>query len=499
MINHYYYRLYIILVIIVTIPILFSKINLVGNHEIASFLLSYDNFLDFITNHKEVNFLLDIENNRFRPIFYLFKGAEYFLLKDNHFFSFLIRYILIIVISLNLFSFIYFISKDYFITFLISAFIIFFPTNYDIFYRLDVQEFYFLLFFSFFLITFVEKYKNLNKDFIRFLLLILIIGTKENFVFHVFLFFVINKLLKNDLIIFNHRIYFRLIFLFIFSFFLKFYFIFNIFGSKAYQLSLGFEKYLSLIFKFPTQNLINFIYLILVGFFLNLFLRKKIAIKHLKIFLILSGHLFLDYFFYQGLSSYRHYLISILVVGFLSLIILTNYKKELFLDNKFLLAIFSFSSYLSIITLFIITFFLNLKTTTYNIKENQHSIIIHSDRSNLLVIHDEISEKVISLAYFSKFYNPNKKVFFHVIDNNKSINDISNQAGGSYDEFYFSKINKVFYTNKFTQNQIISQNIGLCVIFDKKFKKNCGKSKILIMPEEIHLIIDNKINLHAFN
>ncbi len=478
---------------------MFSKINLVGNHEIASFLLSYDNFLDFITNHKELNFLLDIENNRFRPIFYLFKGTEYFLLKDNHFLSFLIRYILIIVISFNLFSFIYFISKDYFVTFIISAFIIFFPTNYDIFYRLDVQEFYFLLFFSFFLITFVEKYKNFNKDFIRFLLLILILGTKENFVFHIFLFFVINKLLKNDLIIFNHRIYFRLIFFFIFSFFLKFYFIFNIFGSKAYQLSIGFEKYLSLIFKFPTQNLINFIYLIIVGIFLYLFLRKKIAIKHLKIFLILSGHLLLDYFFYQGLGSYRHYLISILVVSFLSLIILTNYKKELFLGNKFLLAIFSFSSYLSIFTLFIITFFLNLKTTVYNIKENQHSTIIHSDRSDLLVIHDEISEKLISLAYFSKFYNPNKKVFFHIIDNNKSINDISNQAGGSYDEFYFSKINKVFYTNKFTQNQIISQNIGLCVIFDKKFKKNCGKRKILIMPEEIHLIIDNKMNLQAFN
>ena len=64
---------------------------------------------------------------------------------------------------------------------------------------------------------------------------------------------------------------------------------------------------------------------------------------------------------------------------------------------------------------------------------------------------------------------------------------------------FISKINKVFYTNKFTQNQIISQNIGLCVIFDKKFKKNCGKRKILIMPEEIHLIIDNKMNLQAFN
>ena len=69
----------------------------------------------------------------------------------------------------------------------------------------------------------------------------------------------------------------------------------------------------------------------------------------------------------------------------------------------------------------------------------------------------------------------------------------------NYNEFIFFKKDKDYVLNKSPKNPTTSNNIELCVIFDKRFEKKCGKKKIITMPKEIYLITDRKINFKAFN
>ena len=91
-----YKKIFLLLLIVSISPLLFSKINLIGNHEIPNYLTNFFNFKDFLINHEEINFMISSENQRYRPTFYTIKGLEYFLLEDNHFNYFALKFLLII-------------------------------------------------------------------------------------------------------------------------------------------------------------------------------------------------------------------------------------------------------------------------------------------------------------------------------------------------------------------------------------------------------------------
>jgi hypothetical protein len=66
-------HLYFFLCLLGHVPLLFSKIAFVDNHEIYSSILYYNNFFEFIKNHNEINPFLG-EPSRFRPFYYIIKG-----------------------------------------------------------------------------------------------------------------------------------------------------------------------------------------------------------------------------------------------------------------------------------------------------------------------------------------------------------------------------------------------------------------------------------------
>ena len=137
-------------------------------------------------------------------------------------------------------------KKEDLIFFSTSA-IIFFPTNYDIFARLDVQEFYFLIFFSILTFLIIKKnlFKNLEyklKDFLIFIFLILISGVKEIFVFHICLFIIVNYLFNLKITIFKNKFYYFFLILLQLLFLTKFLSIFVNVGSGAYELEHNFNK-----------------------------------------------------------------------------------------------------------------------------------------------------------------------------------------------------------------------------------------------------------------
>ena len=65
-----------ILIMILGIPILFNKINLIDNHEIIRFTLIYSNYFDYFLNHSEI--IPRLQEPNYRPIFYIIKGFFFF-------------------------------------------------------------------------------------------------------------------------------------------------------------------------------------------------------------------------------------------------------------------------------------------------------------------------------------------------------------------------------------------------------------------------------------
>lgn len=469
-----YKKIFFVLLIISISPLLFSKINLIGNHEIPNYLNNFLSFRDFLLNHEEINFLIETNNQRYRPTFYIIKGLEYFLFKDNHFYYFLFKFLFIILIGYLIYRLnnILFKKKD--LVFFSTSALIFFPTNYDIFSRLDVQEFYFLIFFSILLYIIVrtnnEKFNKIDdSDFLKLILLVLIIGIKEIFIFHIFIFFIFNYFFKLEITLFKNKFYYFLLFLFQLLFLIKFLIIFSNVGSDSYELEHNFDKLIYLIKIFPIQNPINLMLIFSWIFCIFLIYKAKINKYDLKIFLLLTTHIIFDYLFYQGLGSYRHYIIGLIcIVYFLSIL----YEKYLFnviffKNNTSLMKNFSF---IIILVLFTMLFSLNLKMTIQNIQEQKILSKVYNSNTDLVIKSLSPDERIISVSYFANFYKPQKKIIYN--DGKKS--SLLLQENLKF-RFLMSK-----------NNYIISDNEYDCLIFEKNLKTDECKN-LYFFPKEIDL------------
>jgi len=350
-----------------------------------------------------------------------------------------------------------------------------FPTNYDIFSRLDVQEFYFLVFFSilFFLIlesnTESNRSRNLSSDINILILSVIIIGIKENFVFH-FLIFILSIFIFNlKLIYFKNKVYYLYFFIIIFFYLCKFFLVYNNVGSSAYGLDYNFNKFIILFRNFPFQNILNPILLLSWILILYLQFKKQIKLIHFKLCIILSFHIIFDYLFYQGIGSYRHYIIGLICLIYILAILYDNYifKWKLINDKRIYINFFLFSI---ILFLSIIQFSLNLKMTIINNREHKILKTIHFSEENLIVNNELINEKIIAIAYFSKFYNPNKDVFY--LNDNKLVE--------------ITDINLKFKFNYPTSIIDIDKKKFDCLIFTKNSNLSMCKS-IVYFPKEIDL------------
>ena len=87
------------LIIILGIPILFGKINLIDNHEIIRFTQLYSNYFDYFLNHSEI--IPRLQEANYRPIFYIINGFFFFLFKTNSFLHFLVQYLIFIIVIIN--------------------------------------------------------------------------------------------------------------------------------------------------------------------------------------------------------------------------------------------------------------------------------------------------------------------------------------------------------------------------------------------------------------
>ena len=473
-IKNYKFLFFILFICSIT-PILFSKINLIGNHEIPNYLINFNNFYSYIIGHDEINFLIETNNQRYRPSFYFIKGLEYFIFRDSHFITFFYKFIFSLLIAIIFFKINEKLFKKKEIVFLSTASMLLFPTNYDIFSRLDVQEFYFLVFFSilFFLIlesnTESNRSRNLSSDINILILSVIIIGIKENFVFH-FLIFILSIFIFNlKLIYFKNKVYYLYFFIIIFFYLCKFFLVYNNVGSSAYGLDYNFNKFIILFRNFPFQNILNPILLLSWILILYLQFKKQIKLIHFKLCIILSFHIIFDYLFYQGIGSYRHYIIGLICLIYILAILYDNYifKWKLINDKRIYINFFLFSI---ILFLSIIQFSLNLKMTIINNREHKILKTIHFSEENLIVNNELINEKIIAIAYFSKFYNPNKDVFY--LNDNKLVE--------------ITDINLKFKFNYPTSIIDIDKKKFDCLIFTKNSNLSMCKS-IVYFPKEIDL------------
>ncbi len=469
-----YKKFFFTLLIISILPLLFSKINLIGNHEIPNYLSNFINFKDFLLNHEEINFLTETNNQRFRPTFYIIKGLEYFLFEDNHIYYFLFKFLFIILIGYLIYRLNKILFKKEDLVFFSTSALIFFPTNYDIFSRLDVQEFYFLIFFSILINIIVKKnnekfFKINNEDFLKLVLLILIIGTKEIFVFHIFIFLILNYLLKLEITLFKNKFYYFLLFLFQLLFLIKFIIIFSNVGSDTYELEHNFDKLIYLIKIFPFQNPINLTLIFSWIFCIFLIYQAKINKYDLKIFLLLTAHIIFDYLFYQGIGSYRHYIIGLICIVYFLSILYDKYIFEIIFLKNYTSLIRNFS-FIVILVFFTMLFSLNLKMTIQNIQEQRILSKVYNSNVDLVIKSKTPNERVISSAYFSNFYKPQKKIIYN--NGKKSFLILPENLKF---RFFMPKNNYIILNNEYD-----------CLVFEKNLKTDECKN-IYFFPEEINL------------
>lgn len=468
-----YKKIFFILLIISISPLLFSKINLIGNHEIPNYLSNFLNFKDFLLNHEEINFLIETNNQRYRPTFYVIKGLEYFLFKDNHIYYFLFKFLFIILIGFLIYRVNKILFKKEDLVFFSTSALIFFPTNYDIFSRLDVQEFYFLIFFSIFINIIIKNNNNFlkinNSDFLKFTLLVLIIGTKEIFIFHIYIFLILNYFFKLEIVVFKNKFYYFFLILFQLLFLIKFLIIFSNVGSNSYQLEHNFDKLIYLIKIFPIQNPINLTLILSWVFCIFLIYQAKINKYDLKIFLLLTAHIIFDYLFYQGLGSYRHYIIGLICMVYFLSILYDKYLFNVTFFKDYTTLIKNFSL-IVILVFFTMLFSLNLKMTIQNIQEHKILSKVYNSNTDLVIKSLSPNERIISLSYFANFYKPQKKIIYN--DGKKSSLILQENLKL---RFFMSK-----------NNFIISDSEYDCLIFEKNFKTEECKN-LYFFPEEIDL------------
>lgn len=308
-----------------------NNFSLIDDHEIFFYHYKFDglNFFEFISNSIQFTELAnESDAGRFRPSYYLLRLTEIFFYEDNNRIWYFSR---LVIYSYFLVSLFLILKKKFssILTFLCLLIVITNQNLVDIIPRLGTSEVYIIFGIAFiFNGLLLLKNKNLSSLLIN-LGVILCIGSKELYlcfilipVIHLFYYYRKNQI-KNLII--------PIIFLLI-SIFCSCYLLYelltridvfndtNIYGGK-----LNLKSYLILIIKFIFSF---YLHIILIFIFLSVFIIKKSEKKyrneHYMYAFLLISLIFINYFFYQGLSagpSRYNFVIELFLIIYFLLII----------------------------------------------------------------------------------------------------------------------------------------------------------------------------------
>ena len=408
-----------ILIMILGIPILFNKINLIDNHEIIRFTLIYSNYFDYFLNHSEI--IPRLQEPNYRPIFYIIKGFFFFLFKTDSFWHFLVQYIIFVIVFINFINLCKLFSKKKFEIFLISSLVLINVYSVDFIYRLGPQETFGVFFISFVLYWFCKYYftqtKPSNKKIILISIFIFLFSlTKQPFViigFFISLIFLIQEYQKNKemnlILILSVFIQFFLCLLLIFNYIKN--------GHPYSGNEIKVLKTFYLLVIFPLKTKLNF-YFLLLQLILVIFLKIQNIKINYKFLFIINFFYLLNYFLYQGWNVTRYAMIYILMIFFLNFYFflqLENKKKFTFIFNTYLIMLVFINC--------IFHYSQAYKTLKFNlIFDNAFQRI---SLSNSIAIDNYIlelnPESYKSFLIFAKYKNENIKIYNY---QNNSLNEI---------------------------------------------------------------------------
>lgn len=434
----------ILFFLILIIPNLFNNLNLIDNHEIFTNLILYDNYFKYFINHPEI--IIKFDHSTYRPLFYILKGIEFFLFKDNSFFYFLLRSILFIATSIFFYKTTDLFIKNIFLKLALSMLPTLNPYSVDFFYRAGPQESFVIIFLS---IIIYSIFLDLKKKILlnKYLIISSIISIsliKEPFAimgifFTCYLYFCSNKLKGSKTIITTFLIQ-LIILIVIIANYIK---LGHTYGEESnYQLL----KILNLFIAFPIKIKINTLFLLL-QVMLFLIASKKDYKELLILLFFLNIFYFLNYFIYQGWSIKRYQIVYVICIYILFLYIFTlcnEYKKSY--EKKF-------KYFFYILLLFCILFhYLNVYKTVYTNLNFKKQFVKIVNNQESIIINEKVEkidpEKFTSMIIFIKYFNMSKQVYTF---NNNDIFKINIEP----------KNNKILFKKeliKFDQNKSIFNN-----------------------------------------
>ena len=403
---------------ILTIPNLFNNLNLIDNHQIFSNLILYKNYIEYFFNHPEI--IIKFDHSTYRPLFYIFKGVEFFLFKDNSFYYFLLRSIIFIVTSIFFYKTTDLFINNIFLKLTLSILPTLNPYSVDFFYRAGPQESFVIIFLS---IIIYSIFLDLKKKILlnKYLIITSIISIsliKEPFavmgIFFTFYFYLFSNKLKREKILIITFLIQVIILIVIISNYIKLGHTYGV--ENNYQLL----KILNLMITFPTNIKINALF-ILLQIILFLIAFKKDFKEILILLFFLNIFYFVNYFIYQSWSIKRYQIVYVICIYILFLYIFSlcnKYKKnyEKIIKYFFYIIIFFCILFHYINVYKTISFNHNFKNQLVKIVNNQKSIII-SEKIEKFDL-----EKFTSMIIFIKYFDNNKQIYTFNINNISKIN-----------------------------------------------------------------------------
>ena len=361
-----------------------NNFSLIDDHEILFFHHKFIglNFFEFISNNIQFTELAnDSEAKRFRPSYYLLRLTETFFYEDNNRIWYFSR---LVIYSYFLVSLALLLKKKFssVLTFLCLLIIITNQNLIDIIPRLGTSELYIVLGLAFiFNGLLVHKRKNLSSFLIN-LGVILSVGSKELYLcfiiipaIHLYYCYRRDKF-KNliiPIIFFLISISYSCYIAYELLTRIDFFNSSNIYGGK-----LNLESYLGLIKKIFSEF---YLLAILIFILISIFIIRKSENKYKKEYYmhasLLTGLIFLSYFFYQGLGlgpSRYNFIIELFLIIYFFLIIKLIKKiiKPQYL-KLFIPSLITLSIFLSIMHLDFIF------KRTKNIYEKTNNVFYHLD------------------------------------------------------------------------------------------------------------------------
>ena len=421
-------------------PLFFSKLSLIDDHEIISFLNAYKSYgIQGVTN--QFFSLGDFnELTRFRPIYYLIRLIEIFSWKDNAFLWTFFRFLIAIFFSLYILEIARKTYKKY-ISLALSLLFFCLPMVPDIFFRFGPSEIYAIVFFILLIGSIIQNQGSENSLLKASFYITLLIGIKENFIILFPLqLYALLKAIKNKNI--SHSLF--LLFLSSVSF-ICIYIIFRKLllnaGVDVYNSTVGFSRIDLIMDSFFSK--LGFIFLVLsfsiVYYLFTSWSEKKtqaFKIDNYFLIAIFSSLILFNIYFYSGIPSPRSrysfpiwpLMIFIFVILSKQYLSYRTYKGK-WVPNSSVLC-------WTICLILTLGFLKNLNQGFKSYKSSNQTFgsikkaIDLSKQYKTVVIHAQGAnhyEQSYSLVKFLNFYADTKMVYL-ILDNDNINKDISNNA-----------------------------------------------------------------------